>query len=128
MRCDEEWCYCCGKKQLELDMPEVSYLGHHNHWKENKKRCPLYMEDFSEEDESWPAEGGGAVAMYHKQKTCYLLRKVIEKLDKEELKKALDHFPGLLSGFVVEEIVNFELKPVLVECIVSNSTCQDFLH
>lgn len=99
-------------------MPEISYLGHQQDWDENKKRCPLYMEDFNQEDESWPDEGDEAVAMYHRQKTLYLLRKLIEKLNKEELKKALDHFPGLLSGFVLEEIVNFELKPILVDRIV----------
>ena len=113
MRCDEEWCYCCGKKQEELDVPGEEYLGHQNEWQDNKRRCPLYLEEFRIEDEDWPEEGTAAVEMYHQQKTCYLLRKLVEKLDQRELGEALDHFPGLMNGFELKEILEFELIPVL---------------
>ncbi|RYF84994.1 MAG: hypothetical protein EOO00_14615, partial [Chitinophagaceae bacterium] len=67
MRCEEDWCYCCGKKQSEVDLPQHRYLGHQSGWQDNNKRCPLYLEDLAIEDDDWPKEGEEAVAMYHQQ-------------------------------------------------------------
>jgi len=95
-------------------MPEERYLGHQSDWQDNNKRCPLYLEDLADEDEEWPEEGDQAVSLYHQEKTYFLLRKLLEKLDKEQLEKTLEQFPGLLNGFVLEDIYNFELRTVLI--------------
>jgi len=115
-KCDQEWCYCCERK-LESNEVTTHFYGD---LQVSKDCCPQYLNFLNEIDEDFedfePVVNGGqekCVALYHRQKTMYLLQKHLEKQDIKQVEKLLKQFSGLLNGISIEDIKNFELKECL---------------
>ncbi len=84
MSCDQckgKFCYVCGKKAEELDCNgriklkdgSNDLFGHNEDWKEYRdKRCPLYLQQFSEIYSSCPKVDGDAALIWFHERYIFL--------------------------------------------------------
>jgi len=105
-RCRTYWCYSCGlsSTQCNLTRGSVWPIGHSKNWRTNPQRCPIYLREFSEVNASWGDTPEAELAFYHRYKTMRLLSSAVAKWGRPKIIELLQHFPGALGGYSIDEI------------------------
>jgi hypothetical protein len=118
--CSTEWCYVCG---LDVDSPECSkaagggeaHYRHNSNWVTREDRCPMYLSQISEVDDTWPEDDEDAMAKLNNIRALRNLRKLFDRIGQAEYRKLVEAYPtlGAASGFTEEEILKVDLsKPI----------------
>jgi len=117
-KCSQVYCYICELplEQLDCELGNRSSIYHHNtNWKNNIKRCPMYLMNIHEVDKRWPRTNDTECLEYfHKNKSMKLLRNILAKETKQDIATLESHFHIFeKNGFRVEEIM--KCKEILIK-------------
>ena len=124
-QCQVVWCYCCGldTRSDECDKASAGEAGfteekspeylHNVAWSSSEKRCPMYMHEIGDLDNTWPGEDSGESPLdhFHRQRTLRLLRAVVDEIGLDAYSKLVDAYPGRCGsgcGFTKDEIMAVE--------------------
>lgn len=114
--CQTVWCYVCGLDTASEECSKAAKAGkyanyedqyrHNVNWHVNKERCPMYLYQINEVDESWPADGKAAVEHLHRQRCLRNLKALYDKMGQDRYRQLIAAFPklGVASGFIEEDI------------------------
>jgi hypothetical protein len=112
-KCNMQSCYVCGGhfKDIDKGSKPNSIFGHHEDWKINPKRCPMYVKEFKELVSEFPADEIGATFFFSKFKIQAFVKKVIDKYGQEKVKEAFEIFKDTrLVNLKDENYVDFDYK------------------
>eukprot|EP00457_Paulinella_chromatophora_P004976 gb/GEZN01004989.1/.p1 GENE.gb/GEZN01004989.1/~~gb/GEZN01004989.1/.p1 ORF type:complete len:367 (-),score=53.54 gb/GEZN01004989.1/:659-1759(-) len=111
-RCKTRWCYCCGydehKGSTTTAGGAVWPLAHNEEWKTNRSRCPLYLQEFHEIDQSFSDDVILAVVTFHQQRTLRLLQRKLQEVGLVKFRAMLGKFPNAMSGYTLEQIQRYK--------------------
>lgn len=84
-KCGTNFCYICGLSEKDCDKadPSGSIFSHNADWEKNKKRCPMYLSQISEIDQSWPENDDESLEYFHRMNTMMLVKKAIAEIGEE---------------------------------------------
>ena len=106
LNCETQWCYFCGKKEGDLDTDNENIYHHFNDWQVNSNRCPMYLNNISEVDSSWPEDGEAVLDYFHRQRTLRLLNKFYHECGWKKWNEISNQFTAIKAcGFTEEEIL-----------------------
>lgn len=107
VNCQTMWCYVCGKSESEVEKGDgENIFGHNENWDIDTKRCPMYLHQIYEVDESWPeGEDIDSLAHFHRLKSLKLLSQLYRD-HKDDMELLIKVFPQCLGGFSLEDIKN----------------------
>jgi len=88
--CGIKWCYICC-----TDITHLTELADHNR---SSKKCAMYMEEYSEVDEDWPAQSNEALEHFHRRLAYAALHKIYRS-NTTEFERLITCFPAILGGF-----------------------------
>ena len=108
--CEIYWCYACGEKEENMDRRVNNEVySHFDDWKENAKRCPLYLASIKEIDPEWPADEEEAIAFFHRKRTLLQMNSFQLKVGIRKWRELKKLYPFVCnSGFSDEEIANIK--------------------
>jgi len=127
-KCNLKICYICLKDENEIDYDkkQISKIfGHNNDWKQNNKRCPMYITQFNEIDNSWPTSDTECVGKLFNYKLKFYTEKVINKYGIAKVKVAYNLFKNknnklsFLPELVIDESVGFKKLNYIDNRIIS---------
>lgn len=126
-KCHTEWCYVCGGPLENLDKKsgDSSIYGHNANWASRRNRCPMYLSQINEIDDSWPVDDDSALNHFHNILTLRNLHLTIKEVDKKTLERLLERFPQLLGGYSLQQILNFDPKVPLYPLLDDDETDED---
>ena len=97
------WCYFCGLSDDKCDKADgggKAIFRHNERWSTNEKRCPMYLNQLCEVDESWPEDDDGCQLKLHTALGKRALRDLQARVPRAELEAAIKHLPSLAAvGF-----------------------------
>ena len=109
--CQTTWCYMCGKEEKNCDKADAKggISSHNTDWEVNVLRCPMYFNQISEVDESWPEDDEPCLARFHKRRTLELLKECVKEIGVPTYKKLVLKFHSVSAcGFSLDDILNYE--------------------
>jgi len=114
-QCHTEWCYICGDSLpcLNKAANNESIYGHNTNWFANAKRCPMYLSQVHDIDESWPVADEDALNYFHHILTIRALSKEIANTKVDEIKNLLRIYPQVLGGYTLQQILEFDYEKPL---------------
>jgi len=118
--CQTTWCYVCGLDEAacnKADRAGSLIYRHNDKWWENERRCPMYLSEINQIDESFPADDEEAMAHLHRLTALRNMRCVYDRVGKAEYRKLIAAFPtlGPASGFTEEQILAVDLSRPLFQ-------------
>eukprot|EP00475_Leptophrys_vorax_P009420 TRINITY_DN16268_c0_g1_i2.p1 TRINITY_DN16268_c0_g1~~TRINITY_DN16268_c0_g1_i2.p1 ORF type:complete len:397 (-),score=75.62 TRINITY_DN16268_c0_g1_i2:125-1315(-) len=113
-QCSATWCYVCGLNKNDCDLGgSEGFIGHNANWQWNRRKCPLYLQEFSTVDNKFESDAGQAGDEFHRQRTLHYLQHVLTRIDAATVSGLLSRFPSCLQGYSLREIIGFELSKCL---------------
>jgi len=114
--CQTVWCYVCGLDTASDDCSKAPKSGKHRasedayrhnvNWHVNEERCPMYLNEIHEVDESWPEDGEEAKEHLHRLRCLRNLKALYDKMGQQRYRGLIAAFPklGAASGFTEQDI------------------------
>jgi hypothetical protein len=109
--CNMASCYICGIHQEDVDkaFASATLSGHHNDWKTNIKRCPMYIKSFKDIIPNFPENEDEASVYFRNYKIKAFTKKVIDKHGHQKVKDAFDVFKEKrLANLKDENFINYD--------------------
>ncbi|CAF1133135.1 unnamed protein product [Didymodactylos carnosus] len=117
-KCCEYWCYFCGQKQEDCDVPDghdVSLSNHNIDWDSNSQRCPMYLVSIKEFDQRWPDDDYECLEYFHRYRTLTLLYEVCKIIGEEKMNEIDEHFHSLHSCSYTMKEIQESGKSILID-------------
>lgn len=123
--CHTVWCYICGLDTASEDCSKAAKSGNHLHttdeyrhsvnWHVDEKRCPMYLNQIHQVDESWPEDDEQAKEHLHRLRCLRNLKASYDKMGQARYRGLIDAFPRLgdASGFTEEDILKVDVDAPL---------------
>jgi len=120
--CMTVWCYVCG---LDCDSDQCSKAPgdgracykHNVNWFTNTDRCPMYLNEIHEVDESWPEDGEDAKEHLHRILILRNLKREYDQMGPAAYARMTAAFPktGPACGYTEDEIKSVDLEAPLFQ-------------
>jgi len=82
-QCNMKYCYVCGGHEEVIDksfkVNKAPIYRHNEGWSINKKRCPMYLKEFSSDLKDWPKNEKASTDKFEKYKTMSFIKCVVQK-------------------------------------------------
>lgn len=113
--CSVKYCFLCQLTESEVDKGgHQGMLGHNLEWKSNIKRCPTYLQhELHSYDSKIPDAELGVANWFHRQRSLHYLQTVFSRHSSQDVQRLVKLMPSVLNGFDIQEILQFQLHPVL---------------
>jgi len=109
-KCLTAYCYVCGLPHNKLDKAKGegvdTIMLHNEEWKENAKRCPMWLNEISQIDDRWSDDSDESVTFFHQLRTKQKLKEAIKEIPP-------DDFTALCNKYNIHQNCGFDLKEVL---------------
>ncbi|CAI2374486.1 unnamed protein product [Moneuplotes crassus] len=113
-KCRILWCYFCGKREDKVDKknPKGNFYQHCVDWKDNPKRCPVYLYELASVDPRWHSSNRKFNReFFHKLLTYREIRKFFKKYTKEQFQNLCDAIPSVANhGYDLEEAMTMDIE------------------